>query len=155
MIRVHAAGVTSKELLWYPTAPKKSGERRSRAVPGREFSGVVAAAAQDTPSFDVGQEVYGINDWFPDGATAEYGIAQPSSIAQKPAGLPHIEVAPVPIGTLTAWQRLSDRTRLQARERVLVHGGAGAVGLFAIELARFRGAHVVSTASTDIEAGSD
>jgi len=147
LIQVHAAGVTSKELLWYPTTHKKSGERRSRAVPGHEFSGVVAAAAKDTPGFDVGQEVYGMNDWFSDGATAEYCITQPSSIAQKPTGLTHIEAASVPIGALTAWQGLFDRARLQAGERVLVHGGAGAVGLFAIQLARFRGAHVVSTAS--------
>src|ERR671925_1370928 len=147
LIQVHAAGVTSKELLWYPTTHKKSGERRSRAVPGHEFSGVVAAAGQDTSGFDVGQEVYGMNDWFSDGATAEYCITQPGSIAQKPTGLTHIEAASVPIGALTAWQGLFDRARLQAGERVLVHGGAGAVGLFAIQLARFRGAHVVSTAS--------
>src|SRR5215468_3192100 len=147
LIQVHAAGVTSKELLWYPTTHKKSGEKRSRAVPGHEFSGVVAAAGKDTAGFDVRQEVYGMNDWFSDGATAEYCITQPSSIAPKPTGLTHIEAASVPIGALTAWEGLFDRARLQAGERVLVHGGAGAVGLFAIQLARFRGAHVVATAS--------
>ena len=147
LIQVHAAGVTSKELLWYPTTHKKSGERRNRAVPGHEFSGVVAAVGKDTAGFDVGQEVYGMNDWFFDGATAEYCITQPSSIAPKPTGLTHIEAASVPIGALTAWQGLFDRARLQAGERVLVHGGAGAVGLFAIQLARVHGAHVVSTAS--------
>ena len=147
LIQVHAAGVTSKELLWYPTTHKKSGERRSRAVPGHEFSGVVAAVGKDTAGFDVGQEVYGLNDWFSDGATAEYCITEPSSIAQKPTGLTHVEAASVPIGALTAWQGLFDRARLQAGERVLVHGGAGAVGLFAIQLARVHGAHVVSTAS--------
>src|SRR5262245_20932750 len=147
LCQVHAAGVTSKELLWYPTTHKKSGERRSRAVPGHEFSGVVAAVGNDTASFDVGQEVYGMNDWFSDGATAEYCITQPSSIAQKPTGLTHSEAASVPIGALTAWQGLFDRAKLQAGERVLVHGGAGAVGTFAIQLARFHGAHVVSTAS--------
>ena len=139
--------MTSKELLWYPTTHSKNGERRSRAVPGHEFSGVIAAVGKDTAGFDVGQEVYGMNDWFADGATAEYCITQPSNIAQKPAGLTHVEAASVPIGALTAWQGLFDRARLQAGERVLVHGGAGAVGLFAIQLARFRGAHVISTAS--------
>src|SRR5262249_59228256 len=63
------------------------------------------------------------------------------------AGLRHMEAASVRIGALTAWQGLFDRARLEAGERVLVHGGAGAVGLFAIQLARFRGAHVVATAS--------
>ncbi|HXV83480.1 MAG TPA: NADP-dependent oxidoreductase [Candidatus Binatia bacterium] len=147
LIQVHAAGVTSKGLLCYPTTHKKSGERRSRAVPGHEFSGVVAAVGKDTASFDVGQEVYGMNDWFSDGATAEYCITQPSSIAPKPMGLTHVEAASVPIGALTAWQGLFDRARLQAGERVLVQGGAGAVGLFAIQLSRFHDAHVVSTAS--------
>src|SRR5499426_2004136 len=71
LIQVHGAGVTSKELLWYLTTHKKSGERRSPAVPGHEFSGVVAGVGKDTASFDVGQEVYGMNDWFSDGATAE------------------------------------------------------------------------------------
>src|SRR5215467_14508598 len=91
LIQVHAAGVTSKELVWYPTTHKKSGERRTRAIPGHEFSGVVAAVGQDTAGFDVGQEVYGMNDWFSDGATAEYCITQPSSIAPKPTGLTHVE----------------------------------------------------------------
>src|SRR5215475_3495201 len=147
LIQVHAAGVTSKELLWYPTTHTKSGERRSRAVPGHEFSGVIAAIGEDTAGFEIGQEVYGMNDWFSDGAMAEYCITQPSSIAQKPTSLTHIEAASVPIGALTAWQGLFERARLEAGERVLVHGGAGAVGVFAIQLARFRGAHVVSTAS--------
>src|SRR5215813_2818526 len=147
LIQVHAAGVTSKELLWYPTTHKKSGESRSCAIPGHEFSGVIAAVGKDTAGFDVGQEVYGMNDWFSDGATAEYCITQPSSIAPKPAGLTHIDAASVPIGALTAWQGLFDRARLQAGERVLVHGGAGAVGVFAIQLARFRGAQVTATAS--------
>jgi NADPH:quinone reductase-like Zn-dependent oxidoreductase len=97
--------------------------------------------------FDIGQEVFGMNDWFSDGAMAEYCIAQPSSVAQKPSRLTHAEAASVPIGALTAWQGLFDRAKLQAEEHVLVHGGAGAVGIFAIQLARFQGAHVTATAS--------
>ena len=147
LVRVYAAGVTSTELLWYPTTHSKNGERRSRAVPGHEFSGVIAAVGEDTVGFDIGQEVYGMNDWFSDGAMAEYCITQPTSVAQKPPGLTHVEAASVPIGALTAWQGLFDRARLQAGERVLVHGGAGAVGIFAIQLARLHGAHVTTTAS--------
>jgi NADPH:quinone reductase-like Zn-dependent oxidoreductase len=147
LIQVHAAGVTSKELLWYPTTHKKSGEKRTRAIPGHEFSGIVAAVGEDSLGFDVGQEIYGMNDWFSDGATAEYCITQPSSIARKPTSLTHIEAASVPIAALTAWQGLFDRARLQAGELVLVHGGGGAVGIFAIQLARIHGTRVVSTAS--------
>jgi len=88
-----------------------------------------------------------MNDWFSDGATAEYCVTRPASVAPKPAQLTHVEAASVPIGALTAWQGLFDRAKLQAGERVLVHGGAGAVGLFAIQLARLHGAHVTATAS--------
>jgi len=147
LIQIHAAGLTPTELLWYPTTHSKSGEQRRGAVPGHEFSGVIAAVGEDTLGFETGQEVYGMNDWFADGAMAEYCITQPASIARKPRRLTHIEAASVPIGALTAWQGLFDRARLQAGERVLVHGGAGAVGSFAIQLARCRGAHVTATAA--------
>jgi NADPH:quinone reductase-like Zn-dependent oxidoreductase len=147
LIRVYAAGVTPTELLWYPTTHSKNGESRSHAVPGHEFSGVIAAVGEDVVGSEIGQEVYGMNDWFSDGALAEYCLTQPTSVAQKPPRLTHIEAASVPIGALTAWQGLFERARLQAGERVLVHGGAGAVGVFAIQLARLHGAHVITTAS--------
>ena len=147
LIRVYAAGVTPTELLWYPITHNKYGEKRSRAVPGHEFSGVIAALGEDTAGFEIGQEVYGMNDWFSDGAMAEYCITQPAIVAPKPPRLTHVEAASVPIGALTAWQALFDRAGLQAGEHILVHGGAGAVGVFAIQLARFRGARVTTTAS--------
>jgi NADPH:quinone reductase-like Zn-dependent oxidoreductase len=148
LIRVHAAGVTPSELSWYPTTHMKTGEARHRAVPGHEFSGVVAATGSGVTDFSTGDEVYGLNDWFAEGATAEYCVTQPSSIARKPACLTHLEAASVPIGALTAWQGLLDRAKLQGGERVLIHGGAGAVGIFAVQLARRAGAHVITTASS-------
>src|SRR6266540_3250160 len=147
LVQIYAAGVTSKELLWYPTTHSKNGERRSRSVPGHEFSGVIAGVGEDVAGFDIGQEVYGMNDWFSDGAMAEYCITQPTSVGRRPPRLTHVEAASVPIGALTAWQGLFDRARLQAGERILVHGGAGAVGIFALQLARIHGAHVITTAS--------
>ena len=150
LIQVCAAGVTSKELLWYPTTHKKSGETRRRAVPGHEFSGVVAAVGEDVNGVTRGQEVYGMNDWFADGATAEFCITTPAGVAPKPAKLTHVEAASVPIAALTAWQGLFERAKLQPGEQVLVHGGAGAVGMFAIQLARHRGAQVTTTASAGI-----
>jgi NADPH:quinone reductase-like Zn-dependent oxidoreductase len=147
LVRVYAAGVTPTELLWYTTTHRKNGESRSHAVPGHEFSGVIAAVGEDVVGFEIGQEVYGMNDWFADGALAEYCLTQPTGVAKKPPRLTHIEAASVPIGALTAWQGLFERARLQAGEHVLVHGGAGAVGVFAIQLARLHGAHVVTTAS--------
>ena len=147
LVQVRAAGVIHTELGWYPTTHTKTGETRRAAVPGHEFSGVVAAMGEGVTGVDVGQEIYGMNDWFADGATAEYCLTLPGSIAAKPKSLTHIEAASVPISALTAWQGLFDRAKLQAGERVLVHGGAGAVGIFAVQLARSRGAHVIATAS--------
>lgn len=147
LVRVHAAGVTPTELLWLPTTQDKDGGTRRHAIPGHEFSGVVAGVGDDTVGVAVGDEVFGLNDWFADGAMAEYCVTLPSSVGRKPARLSHVEAASVPIGALTAWQGLFDRATLQAGERVLVHGGAGAVGLFAIQLARWRGAHVTTTVS--------
>jgi len=148
LIRVQAAGVTPTELLWYPTTHRKSGEPRRHAVPGHEFSGSVAGVGADIHAhYEVGQEVFGMNDWFADGATAEFCCAPPTAIVPKPARLTHIEAASLPIGALTAWQGLFERAKLQTVERVLIHGGSGAVGVVAILLARQRGADVLTTAS--------
>jgi NADPH:quinone reductase-like Zn-dependent oxidoreductase len=148
LVRVHAAGVTPTELGWYPTTQAKDGTPRKGAVPGHEFSGVIAARGENTSGFEVGQEVYGLNDWFADGATAEFCVTQSTSIAPKPSTLTHEEAATVPIGALTAWQGLLERTKIQRGERVLVHAAAGSVGIFAVQLARLHGAHVIATASS-------
>ncbi len=149
LIRVHAAGVTPTELLWYPTNYTRTGKPRAKAVPGHEFSGVVAALGKNAEGFKAGDEVYGLNDWFADGATAEYCTTLPHNVALKPRTLIHAEAATVPIGALTAWQGLYDRANLQPGERVLIHGAAGAVGVFATQFARLRGAVVIATASAD------
>lgn len=148
LIRVHAVGITPSELEWYPTTHTKSGEAREFAIPGHEFSGVVADSSAKVDGFSVGDEVYGMNDWFAEGAAAEYCLAEPASIALKPKNLSHAMAAAVPISALTAWQGLFERAKLQHGERVLVHGGAGAVGLFAVQLAHRHGAVVVTTASS-------
>ncbi len=144
LIRVCAAAVTPTELLWYPTSHTKLGATRSGAIPGHEFSGVVAAG-----NLAPGLEVFGMNDWFSDGAMAEYCVAPVSAVAPKPLKLSHVEAASVPISALTAWQGLLDRAKIKSGERVLVHGGAGAVGAFVVQLARFNGARVIATASAE------
>ncbi len=148
LIRVHAVGVTRTELLWQPTTHTQSGENRRHAIPGHEFSGTIAAVGAGAEAA-VGQEVFGMNDWYMQGATAEFCRTLPSAIAPKPVRLTHVEAASVPIDALTAWQGLFDRAQLKAGERVLIHGGAGAVGVFAVQLARWRGAQVLTTASGD------
>jgi NADPH:quinone reductase-like Zn-dependent oxidoreductase len=147
LIRVRATGVTPTELLWYTTTHTKQGGARTRAVPGHEFSGIIAAVGKGVDGFNVGDEIYGMSDWFADGAVAEFCLTQPQNIAMKPKSLTHELAATVPIGALTAWQGLFDRAKMQSGERVLIHGAAGAVGLFAVQLAHLRGACVIATAS--------
>jgi NADPH:quinone reductase-like Zn-dependent oxidoreductase len=147
LIEVHAAGVITTELGWYPTHNTRGGQKRLHAIPGHEFSGVIAALGKNVHGFSIGDEVYGMNDWFDEGATAEYCKTIPSSIALKPATLSHTEAASVPISALTAWQGLFDRAKLQTGEQILVHGGAGAVGAYVVQFAKWRGAEVIATAS--------
>ncbi len=147
LVRVHAAGVTRTEIIWYPTTHTADGGKRTGAILGHEFSGVIEAVGAGLDSAQVGKEVFGMNDWFADGATAEYCLTVPTSVAAKPARLSHAEAASVPIGALTAWQGLFDHAKLQAGERILIHGGSGSVGIFAVQLARRAGAHVTATAS--------
>ena len=147
LIKVNAAGVTSAELLWYPTTHTKDGAKRVHAIPGHEFSGVVAGVGREVQGYVIGDEVYGMNDWFEQGATAEFCTAFPSGLARKPAKLSHVEAAAVPIAALTAWQGLIVRGDLKANERLLVHGGAGSVGSFVIQLAKLHGADVIATCS--------
>jgi len=119
-----------------------------RTVPGHEFSGVITAIGKDVQGFEIGEQVYGLNDWFADGATAEFCVTLPQNIARKPGTLSHEAAASVPIGALTSWQGLIDRAKLESGERVLIHGGAGAVGLYAVQLAHNRKARVITTVSS-------
>ena len=147
LVKVVAAAVTPTELLWYPTTHTPDGSPRRNAIPGHEFSGIIEAIGPGVHGFLPGDEVYGMNDWFADGATAEFCVAPASSIAPKPRKLSHLEAATVPISALTAWQGLFARAHLNAGERLLVLGGAGAVGAFVIQLAKLHGAEVIATAS--------
>jgi len=149
LIRVHAAGVTPSELQWAPTSTLANGEPRPRPlIPGHEFSGVVASIGPGVTEVVVGDEIYGLNDWYRDGAQAEYCVARAAELAPRPRSVDHAHSAVTPISGLTAWQALFEHGRLEAGERVLIHAGAGSVGTFAVQLARWRGARVIATAAT-------
>jgi NADPH:quinone reductase-like Zn-dependent oxidoreductase len=147
LLEIKAAGVTPTELGWYPTTHTKDGSARTGAIPGHEFSGVIAGVGASVQAFKLGDAVYGMNDWFEDGAAAEFCLSPVKEIALKPASLTHEEAATVPIAALTAWQGLLLHGRLQAGETVLVHGGSGSVGAFAVQIAALHGARVITTAS--------
>ena len=148
LVRVHAAGVIHTELSWSTTSTTQSGEPRPLPViPGHEFSGEIAALGPEVRDVHVGDLVYGLNDWYRDGTSAEYCVARVSDLADKPTSIDHIHAAATPISALTAWQALVERAGLVAGQRVLIHGAAGGVGNLAVQLAHSRGARVTATAS--------
>jgi NADPH:quinone reductase-like Zn-dependent oxidoreductase len=112
---------------------------------GRDVAGVVETAAGD---FKVGDEVYAHLDWA-DGGYAEYAVVAPGGAALKPKTLDMIAAAAVPLAGDTAWQGLFDHGGLKAGQTVLIHGGSGGVGGFAVQFAKAAGARVIATASGD------
>lgn len=150
LIQVQAAAVTPTEFAWHPTFHTLAGgPRQFPIILGHEFSGVVAGIGPAGADLQIGDLVYGMNDWFIDGAQAEYCLTVAASVAPKPMTVHHAQAAVVPISALTAWQALVDRAQLSEGQRILIHGGAGGVGSFAVQLARHKRAYVITTASAD------
>jgi NADPH:quinone reductase-like Zn-dependent oxidoreductase len=140
LVRVHAAAITRNELDWPAD--------RLPAIPSYEFSGVVAAVGPGVEQVRVGEAVYALGDFGRDGAAADYTVVDAGLLAPKPRTLDHLQSPAIPLAGLSAWQGLFEHGRLAAGQRVLIHGAAGGVGAFAVQLAHWRGAHVVGTAST-------
>jgi NADPH:quinone reductase-like Zn-dependent oxidoreductase len=138
LVEVHATAVTAGELTWPESWP---------AIPCHDLSGVVAETGSGVPGWRPGDEVYGLVGFDRPGAAAEYVTAPAADLAAKPSGVSHAEAAAVPLGALTAWQALHEHARLQPGQHVLVHGGAGGVGTYAVQLAALHGARVTATAS--------
>jgi NADPH:quinone reductase-like Zn-dependent oxidoreductase len=147
LIRVHAAGVNPID--WKVRAGRLQHwlPYRLPLIPGWDVSGVVEATGSSATRLKVGDEVYSRPDITRDGAYAEYIMARESEVALKPASVDHIHAAAIPLAALTAWQSLFDAAKLAAGQTVLIHGAAGGVGHFAVQLARWKGAHVIGTAS--------
>jgi NADPH:quinone reductase-like Zn-dependent oxidoreductase len=143
LVRVHAAAITFAELSWDETWAHVP------AIPAHEFSGVVVAVATDDSPFGVGDEVFGLIRFERQGAAAGYVTVPAADLAKKPAHLSHAETAALPLAALTAWQALFDVAAVKPNDRVLVHGGVGGVGIFAVQLAKTAGASVSTTVRAD------
>jgi NADPH:quinone reductase-like Zn-dependent oxidoreductase len=147
LVRVHAAGVIANELKWNATYQTETGSPRTLPIPGRDLSGVVEEVGHGVASFTPGAEVYAMLGYGRDGAEAYYTIALPAELAPKPHALDHVQAAAVPLSALTAWLALFEHARLEAGQTALIHGAAGGVGIFAVQLARWAGARVIATGS--------
>lgn len=147
LVRVYATGVIVNELRWNETYETKAGSKRVLPIPGLDLSGVVVEVGSGITALTEGAEVYAMVDYGRDGAEADFTIALPGELAPKPRQLDYVQAAAVPLSALTAWQGIFEHASLVAGQTVLIHGGAGGVGVFAVQLARLAGAHVIATAS--------
>jgi NADPH:quinone reductase-like Zn-dependent oxidoreductase len=138
LVQVCATAITAGELTWPESWP---------AIPCHDLSGLVAAAGPGVAGWRPGDEVYGLVGFDRPGAAAEYVTVPSADLAPKPASANHPAAAAVPLGALTAWQALHQHARLRPGQHVLVHGGAGGVGAYAVQLAALHGARVTATAS--------
>jgi NADPH:quinone reductase-like Zn-dependent oxidoreductase len=146
LVRVIASGVNPADPLTLSGKYAREFGTHLPLIPGYEIAGVVEKTGANVTKLKVGDAVYGYPTF--GGGWAEYITVKEWEIAAKPKTLNFVEAAAVPMGALTAWQALVDVAKLQPGQTVLIHGGSGGVGSFAIQIAKARGARVIATAST-------
>src|SRR5438128_1447917 len=149
LVRVHAAGVNPIDWKIRKGLFKDVRPVPLPFTPGSELAGTVELLGSGVTAFEIGQAVYGRGA---QGAYADYAVIPADALAHKPRNISFDEAASVPVGARTAWLALFSLADLQAGQQVLVHGAAGGVGNYAVQLARWKGAHVIGTASfSDLE----
>ncbi|MFL5628259.1 MAG: NADP-dependent oxidoreductase [Ktedonobacteraceae bacterium] len=145
LVRVHAAGVLPAEWKVRQGFFKDFRPISFPYIPGSAFAGVVEEVGPGVTAFQKGQAVFGRSN---NGAYAEYTTVSIETLALKPESLSFVEAATISGGATVAWTALFENGALQSGQRVLIHGAAGGVGLFAVQFAKWKGAQVIGTAST-------
>ena len=145
VVQVYASGSVGTELAWPSTWTDRLDRDRTPSIPGHELAGVVTALGYGTTGLSVGQRVFGLTDWYRDGALAQYAAVEARNLAPLPGDVDFPLGASLPISGLTAWQGLFEHGRLRAGQSVIAHGAAGAVGSMVTQLARLAGAYVIGT----------
>src|SRR6516225_2566741 len=148
LIRVIAAGVNPVDAMIRSGMFDREGTRSFPIVPGGDVAGVVEKVGSKVTKFKTGDPVFAYVSLDNSGGYAQYALVTEREVAAKPKSLTYVEAAAVPIAGMTAWQALVDTAKLSAGQTVLIHGGSGGVGSFAIQIAKARGAKVIATAST-------
>ena len=148
LVRVIAAGVNPVDGMIRSGMFAKYEKAAFPMIPGADIAGVVEKAGSKITKLKVGDPVYAYVSLKNGGGYAEYAVATEGEAEPKPKSLTYVEAAAVPVVALTAWQALIDTAKLSAGQTVLIHGGSGGVGTFAIQIAKARGAKVIATAST-------
>ena len=148
LVRVVAAGVNPVDGMIRSGMFETKPYRTSLMILGGDIAGVVERVGSKITKFKTGDPVFAYLSLENNGGYAQYALTNAREAAPKPKSLTYVEAAAVPIVALTAWQALVDTAKLSAGQTVLIHGGSGGVGTFAIQIAKARGAKVIATAST-------
>jgi NADPH:quinone reductase-like Zn-dependent oxidoreductase len=146
LVRVIASGVNPADPLTLSGKFAQEFGTHLPLIPGYEIAGIIEKTGAEFTSLKPGDAVYGYPTF--GGGWAEYLTVKEWEVAPKPKSLSFAEAAAVPMGALTAWQAVVDAAQLQAGQTILIHGGSGGVGSFAIQIGKMRGARVMATAST-------
>jgi len=146
LVRVIASGVNPADPLTLSGKYAREFGTRLPLIPGYDIAGIVEKAGANVKKLTAGNAVYGYPTF--GGGWAEYVTVTEDEVAAKPRSLTFTEAAAVPMGALTAWQALVDTAQLRPGQTILIHGGSGGVGSFAVQIAKARGARVIATAST-------
>ena len=146
LVRVIASGVNPADPLTLSGKYAREFGTRLPLIPGYDIAGIVEKTGPNVTKLKAGDAVYGYPTF--GGGWADYVTVKEWEVAAKPKSLNFVEAASVPMGALTAWQALVDVAKLHAGQTILIHGGSGGVGSFAVQIAKARGARVIATAST-------
>lgn len=145
LVDIHAASVNAAD--WKMRGGQYGAKLDFPHIPGRDFSGVVAAAGAGASDFKPGDAVFGVCEVPRESAYAEKIAVRQEIVARKPERLTHVQCAAVALAGLTALISIEDTLKLRAGETILIQGGAGGVAGFAVQLAKHIGARVITTAS--------
>src|SRR5207237_172428 len=146
LVRVIASGVNPADPLTLSGKYAREFWTHLPLIPGYDIAGVVEKTGAKVTNLKAGDAVYGYPTF--GGGWAEYVTVKQWEVATKPKSLNFAEAAAVPMGALTARQAVADTAQLQPGQTILIHGGSGGVGSFAVQIAKARGARVIATAST-------
>ena len=146
LVRVIASGVNPTDPLTLSGKYAREFGTHLPLIPGYDIAGIVEKTGANITKLKIGEAVYGYPTF--GGGWADYVTVKEYEVAAKPKSLNFVEAAAVPMGALTAWQALVDTAHLHPGQTILIHGGSGGVGSFAVQIAKARGARVIATAST-------
>jgi len=146
LVRVIASGVNPADPLTLSGKYAREFGTHLPLIPGYDIAGIVEKTGANITKLKIGEAVYGYPTF--GGGWADYVTVKEYEVAAKPKSLNFVEAAAVPMGALTAWQALVDTAHLHPGQTILIHGGSGGVGSFAVQIAKARGARVIATAST-------